>query len=109
MSSQLARQQQRHPPAHGGADPPLRAFAEPAKYREALFQPAPNITVDKIAAGFAVAGIVESDKGALVLGRPRIQRHRFGPQHVGFEATEPEKARRAAFADADSDAARRVC
>ena len=70
----LARQQQRHPAAHRRADHDLRARAEPLEHRDAFFQPAPDRAVDEGAAGFAVAGIIEPDAGAVVLGGPGIQR-----------------------------------
>jgi hypothetical protein len=45
------------------------------EHRDAFFQPAPDGTVDECAAGFAMAGIIEPDKGAIVLGRPCVERN----------------------------------
>ena len=52
-----------------------------------------------------MAGIIEPDAGAAVLGGPRIQRHRLGALHVRIEAAEPEQPGRAAGAGAHRDAA----
>jgi hypothetical protein len=81
-SSKLARQQQRHPSAHGRAYHHLRPETKLLEHRDALFQPASDGTAGEIAAGFAVAGIVEADAATTMLGRPRIQRHRLGAPHV---------------------------
>ena len=39
-----------------------------------------------------MAGIVEPDAGAAVLGGPGIQRQRLGALHVGIETAEPDQA-----------------
>src|SRR5581483_752622 len=54
-------------------------------------QPAPDGALDEVAAGFAMAGIVEPHAGAAVLGRPGVERQRLGALHVRLEAAEPEQ------------------
>jgi translation initiation factor IF-3 len=109
MPGQFARQKQRHPSAHRGADYHLRAVAELIEDRDAFLQPSPDGALGEVPAGFTVAGIVEPDAGAVALGRPCIERQRLGPLHVRFEAAEPEKPGRCAVADADRNTARRAC
>ena len=55
-------------------------------------KPAADGAVREVAAGFAVAGIVEPQAGAALLLRPGIERLRFGAFHVGLEAAQPEQA-----------------
>ena len=80
--------------------------AELVEYCDALFQPAPDRTVDEGAAGLSVAGIIEPNAGASVLGGPCVQRQRFGSLHVRIETAQPKKSGRTAFAGAHGDAAR---
>ncbi|MGY4599800.1 hypothetical protein ACVWXL_007546 [Bradyrhizobium sp. GM22.5] len=84
---------QRHPAAHGRADQDLRAVAEPLEYRDAFLEPAPDGSVDEIATGFAVAGIIEPDHGAAVIPGPFVQRHGLAALHVRLETAEPDQPR----------------
>ena len=52
-----------------------------------------------------MAGIIEPDAAAAVLGRPGVQRQRLGALHVRIEATEPEQPGGRAFAGAYRDSA----
>ena len=88
---ELARQQQRQPAAHRRADQHLRALGEALEHRGAVLQPAADGAVGEVAAGFAVAGIIEPDAGAAVFAGPVVERHRLGALHVGLEAAEPEQ------------------
>src|SRR5690606_19436781 len=103
------------PAAHGRADDDLRP-ARAGKDRLRLLQPARNGAVEEIAAGEAVAGIVEARHGETVRLGMAIERLRLGSLHVGAEAAEPEQtggaarthargnfARRRAFADRQPD------
>src|SRR5262249_14152785 len=88
---ELTCQQQGDPAAHRRPDHNLRTAAKPLEYGKTLLKPAPDGSVAKFAAGFAVTGIVEPHQCAAVRGGPRIERERLGTTHVRIEATQPEK------------------
>src|SRR6185437_3740320 len=90
---------------HRRADHDLRAGAELLDHRDRFFQPTPDGAIDERTAGFAMAGIVEPDAGAIPFGGPGIERDRLGAVHVRIEAAEPEQPGRGAHAGAHRDAA----
>src|SRR5262249_51233811 len=93
---ELAREQQREPAAHRGADDHLRTAAERGKDRAAFLEPAADRAVDERALRFAVARIVEADERAPALVREARQRRRLDALHVRLEAAEPEQPGRRA-------------
>src|SRR5579872_630770 len=106
---QFAREQERHPAAHGRADHHLRTGRKALEDRNALFQPAPDGARREITAGFAVPGIVEAEARPAVFESPRIQSQRLGALHVRLEATKPEKPRRGTLAGPHRDPAHLAC
>src|SRR5712692_5324157 len=104
---QLARQQQRQPPSHRRADHNLRPAAKGIEHGERFLEPAADRAVGEIAAGFAVAGIVEARDRPAVVPRPQIERLGLGALHVRFEAAHPEQAGCRALAPPDGNPAGR--
>ena len=100
-----ARQQECHPTAHRRADHDLRPATKLLEHGDALFEPAPDGTVDEDAARFAMAGIIESNTGAAMFRGPNIQRERFCAPHIGIEPAEPEQPGAAAHTGAHGDPA----
>src|SRR6185437_5672035 len=93
------------PAAHRGTNHDLWAAAKLLEHGHALFQPAADGALDELAAGFAMAGIVETHADAAMLGRPGIERQRLGASHVRVEAAEPEQPGRDAGTGAHGDPA----
>ncbi len=55
----------------------------------------PMVPSMKRTTGLAMAGIVEPNAGAAMLGRPGVKRDGLGALHVGMEAAQPQQAGRA--------------
>src|SRR3569623_1339006 len=105
MCNHGARQQQRHPSAHRGADQYLLAIAAGLDYGVSFLEPRADGAVLEVAAGFAMPRIIETDAGAAVVLRIGIKLTRLGAQHVRLESTEPDEAGPAPLAAAYRDAA----
>jgi hypothetical protein len=97
---EFAREQQRDPAAHGGADQNLRANGEGLEHGARFLEPARHGAVLEAAAGFAVTGIVEAHDGAAGFLRVRGECLGLGASHVGLEAAKPHEAGRGALTHA---------
>src|SRR5208337_4476828 len=86
------REQKRDPAAHARAHEDRRAIAEgvPAD-RGGLVEPRTDGAVLEPAAGFAMAGVIESEAAGAVRPRPSGQRIGFHAFHFGLKAAEPDK------------------
>ena len=91
---QRAREQQREVAAHRRAHHDLWPVRLGAEHGEALFQPAADRPVEEVAAGLAMAGIVEAQEGAALARAEFVERARLGRAHVGFEPAHPDHAGR---------------
>src|SRR6185312_11734780 len=82
------------PAAHGRAHQQRRPLDQLVQHRERILAPAGDRPLGlEVAAGLAVAEVVEAHAGAPGRRRPVGQRLRLGPAHVGAEAAQPDERR----------------
>ena len=98
------RGEQGKPAAHRRSDQHLRPLRRGDR-REAVLEPRADRAVLEPAARFAMAGIIEAQERAAVLGGPAVERLRLRRQHVRPEPAEPDETGTVAGPPAQRDLA----
>ena len=88
------RGEQHQPPPHRRADQDLRPLGQRVDHREAVFGPAADGAIAKIAIRSAMAAVVEADEALSALTGQRLEIERLRALHIRAETTQKHQSGR---------------